>query len=107
VRPFTEFKLFSIEAVHAYALDTGDTSLAERLFTQQPEWLAEYSLRQFIQSDGLVHKRTREGFNTRPPSSRAQRSAALNAPSSITDERAGGARRHGQGITVGGSSRYL
>jgi len=29
------------------------------------------------------------------------------SPSSITDERAGGARRHGQGITVGGSSRYL
>jgi alpha-L-rhamnosidase len=78
VRPFTEFKLFSIEAVHAYALDTGDTSLAERLFTQQPEWLAEYSLRRFIQSDGLVHKRTREGFNTRPPSCRTNPGSCSN-----------------------------
>eukprot|EP01045_Picozoa_sp_COSAG04_P022560 COSAG04_NODE_2567_length_3916_cov_3.837831_3_plen_550_part_00 len=54
VHPWSEFKLFSIGAVHEYTLDTGDVSLANETFD---EMVAHYSLTQFIDhTDGLVHK---------------------------------------------------
>ena len=54
VHPWTEFKLFSLGAVHAYSLDTGDLSVANATFDNL---LAHYSLTQFIDpTSGLVVK---------------------------------------------------
>ena len=45
---WTEFKLFSLGAVHAYTLDTGDTTLANRTFdTLLEPWLAKTSTRAY------------------------------------------------------------
>ena len=73
VHPWTEFKLFSLGAVHEYALDTGDMSVANATFDNLVE---HYSLGQFIQqhNDGLVHKAPIEGL---PPGTPTQ--AADNA----------------------------
>ena len=60
VHPWTEFKLFSLGAVHAYTLDTGDLYVANHTFEML---LRDYSLTQFIESeDGLVHKAAMAGL---------------------------------------------
>lgn len=47
VHPWTEFKLFSLGAVHEYTLDTGDLALANETFDNLVE---HYSLSKFIQT---------------------------------------------------------
>ena len=76
VHPWTEFKLFSLGAVHEYTLDTGDLSLANETFDEMVE---HYSLSQFIQkpgggaeiNDGLVVKAPLAGL---PPGMATQAS---------------------------------
>jgi hypothetical protein len=60
VHPWTEFKLFSLGAVHEYTLDTGDLTLAAQTFD---ELVRHYSLTQFVNAtDGLVHKAPKAGL---------------------------------------------
>ena len=69
VHPWSEFKLFSLGAVHAYSLDTGDLSLANATFDNL---LAHYSLTQFINSSsGLVVKEPQQGLPPGVPSQAA------------------------------------
>lgn len=75
VHPWTEFKLFSLGAVHEYTLDTGDLTLAAQLFDRLVQ---HYSLTGFIHTRdpaaataGLVVKAPKEGLPPGLPSQAA------------------------------------
>ena len=72
VHPWTEFKLFSLGAVHAYTQDTGDLSVAAQTFDTL---VKDYSLTQFVDAnDGLVHKPPFQGL---PPGMATQAANTL------------------------------
>jgi hypothetical protein len=91
VHPWTEFKLFSLGAVHEYTLDTGDLSLANQTFD---ELVRHYSMTQFVNAtDGLVHKAPFQGLPKGMPTQAANNAeyyfqvwqGELTAPSVATD----------------------